>query len=62
MRSCRKKKKKNWGATYLNIVKLLILEKESHMIWKKKLGKKMDFPTSFEWIQSKRWLWKLHSC
>ena len=55
MRSCCKKKKKNWGATYLNIVKLLILEKESHMIWKKKLGKKMDFPTSFEWIQSKWW-------
>ena len=29
---------------------------------KKILGKKMHFPTSFEWIQSKWWLWKLHSC
>ena len=25
------------------------------MIFKKKIRKKMDFSTSFEWIQSKRW-------
>ena len=34
-------------------MKLLILEKESHVIWKKKKKGKMDFSTSFEWIQSK---------
>ena len=24
--------------------------------------KKKHFPTSFEWIQSKGYFWKLHSC
>ena len=44
----------NWGTTYLNYCKTIdIGEGIPCDLKKKKKRKKMDFPTSFEWIQSK---------